>query len=371
MTEQEYMRRAIELARRGAGWTSPNPLVGAVIVHDGRIIGEGWHEKCGGPHAERNALAHLTESAAGATICVTLEPCCHHGRQPPCTDAILEHGLARVVIGSRDPNPLVAGKGAAILRAHGVEVVEDFLRDECDALNPIFFHYITTRRPYVTMKYAMTADGKIATATGASKWITGERARAHVQTLRHRHRAILAGIGTVLADDPLLNCRMEGGRQPVRVVCDSRLRLPLNSQLVRTARDFPTLAVCAQADPAKRAALEQAGVEVLELPGADGRVDLSALLDALGAREIDSILVEGGAAIHGALLTAGLVDHVCCYLAPKLFGGEAAKSPVGGPGVAVPADALALGAPQITRLGGDLLLEYDVQKGEPPCSPAL
>ena len=226
MQEQEYMRRAIELAKKGMGWTNPNPLVGAVIVKDGRIIGEGYHRRCGELHAERNAIASLTESAEGATIYVTLEPCCHYGKTPPCTEAIIEQKIARVVIGSRDPNPFVAGKGAQLLREHGIVVEEDFLREECDAINPVFFHYIVTQKPYVVMKYAMTLDGKIATHTGASKWITGEEARHHVHELRGHYAAIMAGIGTVLADDPMLNCRREGAHQPLRVIVDSNSFTP-------------------------------------------------------------------------------------------------------------------------------------------------
>lgn len=198
--DMEYMQLALALARKGCGWVAPNPMVGAVIVKDGEIIGQGWHEKCGQPHAERNALASCTKSPRGATMYVTLEPCCHTGRQPPCTDAILEAGIRRVVVGSGDPNPLVAGKGIQILRAHGIEVTENVLREECQRLNEVFFHYIRTKRPFVVMKYAMTLDGKIAAYTGASKWITGEKARNHVQEQRHRYSAIMAGVGTVLAD---------------------------------------------------------------------------------------------------------------------------------------------------------------------------
>lgn len=241
---QDYMFRAIELAKKGEGWCHPNPLVGAVIVKDGRIIGEGYHERYGDLHAERNAIKNLTESAEGAVIYVTLEPCCHHGKQPPCTEAIAASGIKKVFIGSRDPNPLVSGKGTAYLRERGIEVIEDFLRSECDELNPVFFHYITTKKPYVTMKYAMTLDGKIATKTGSSKWITGKTAREEVQRMRHASMGIMAGIGTVLADDPMLNCRMEGGRSPVRIICDSRLRIPLESQIVRSSGEYRTIAVC-------------------------------------------------------------------------------------------------------------------------------
>ena len=357
------MRRAIELARRGAGWTSPNPMVGAVIVKEGRIIGEGWHKKCGGLHAERNALAALTETARGADLYVTLEPCCHHGRTPPCTEAILEHGIRRVVIGSRDPNPLVSGKGAGLLRQHGVVVEEDFLREECDDLNPVFFHYITTGRPYVVMKYAMTLDGKIATRTGASQCITGEIARRHVHQLRGRYSAILAGIGTILADDPMLNCRINGGHQPVRIVADSRLRLPPDSQLVRTAGEYRTILACAEEDPEKEAALRGRGVEVLHVPGPDGRVDFRALMEHLGREQIDSVLIEGGGQLHEAALRAGIVNHVCAYIAPKLFGGAGARTPVEGTGVGLPAEGTVLDKLQVTRLGEDLLLEYDVKEG--------
>ena len=360
-TDVHYMSLALELAQRGCGWTSPNPMVGAVLVKDGEIIGQGWHRRCGELHAEREALAACTRSPAGSTLYVTLEPCCHQGRQPPCTDAILEAGIARVVVGSTDPNPLVAGRGLAILRAHGVQVDTGVCGEACDALNRVFFHYIRTGRPYVVLKYAMTLDGKTATRTGASKWITGEEARRQVHRDRHRYSAILAGIGTVLADDPLLTCRLEGGRNPLRVICDSALRLPLRSSLVKTAREVPTVVAAAQADPSRRAALEGAGCRVWELPDPDGKVDLPGLLDRLGKEEIDSLLVEGGAAVAGAFLSAGLVQKVQAYIAPKLFGGAAAPSPVGGLGVALPEEALRLGGLTVTRLGDDILLEGEVE----------
>ena len=363
MDDQVYMRRAIELAGKGAGWTSPNPMVGAVIVKDGRIIGEGYHRKCGELHAERNAFASLTEAAQGATMYVTLEPCCHQGRTPPCTEAIIEHGVSRVVIGSRDPNPMVSGKGALFLREHGIIVEEDFLRGECDTLNPVFFHYITTGRPYVVMKYAMTLDGKIATHTGASKWITGEMAREHVHRLRGRYSAILAGIGTVLADDPMLNCRIPGAHQPIRIVADSRLRLPMDSQLVRTAREYRTIVVCVDADFRKEKLLYAAGVEVWHIPGAEGRVDMQRLMEKLGREQIDSVLIEGGGQIHEAALRAGIVNHVCAYVAPKLFGGEGAKTPVEGVGVRLPSEGVILQNLTTTSLDEDILLEYDVKEG--------
>ncbi len=363
MQDQDYMRRAIFLAQKGAGWTAPNPLVGAVIVKNGNIIGEGWHRRYGDLHAEREAFRSLEESAEGATLYVTLEPCCHRGKQPPCTEAILSHKISRVVIGSRDPNPLVAGKGVSFLRQNGILVEEDFLREECDALNPAFFHYITTGLPYVVMKYAMTLDGKIATYTGASKWITGEKARTHVHQLRGRYSAILAGIGTVLADDPMLNCRIPGGHQPVRIIADSCLKLPLDSKLVKTAGEYRTIAACAKTDPKKEALLKAKGVEILSLPDQNGRVDLWKLIQYLGKENLDSLLSEGGGELHDAALQAGIVNHVCAYIAPKLFGGASAKTPIEGQGVALPSDAAALTHFQLTQLENDLLLEYDLLGG--------
>ena len=363
MNDLEYMRRAIELARQGAGWTSPNPMVGAVIVNNGRIIGEGYHKKYGELHAERNAFASLTESAQDATLYVTLEPCCHQGRQPPCTEAVIEHGISRVVIGSRDPNPLVSGKGAEILRKHGITVEEDFLKEECDALNPVFFHYITTGLPYVVMKYAMTLDGKIATHTGASKWITGETARQHVHELRGRYSAILAGIGTVISDDPLLNCRIDGAHQPARIIADSHLRIPLDSRIVKTAGEYRTIVACADTNSEKEAALRSMEVEILHTSNQQGKVNLRDLIEYLGREKIDSVLIEGGGQIHEAALREGIVNHVCAYIAPKLFGGATAKTPVEGLGVNLPDEAAILHNLQTTQLGEDILLEYDMKEG--------
>ena len=368
MTDRDYMLQAIELAKGGLGWTSPNPLVGAVIVKDGRIIGEGYHERCGKLHAERNAIASLTESAEGATLYVTLEPCCHYGKTPPCTEAILEQKIARVVIGSRDPNPLVAGKGAAILRAAGVRVEEDFMREECDALNPVFFHYITKKTPYVVMKYAMTADGKIAARTGDSKWITGESARKKVQELRHQYMGIMAGIGTVLADDPMLNVRIPGLKSPVRIICDSGLRIPMDSQIVKTAKEYRTIVAyageysgegCKETEE-KAEQLHAAGVETVSVPDADGRVDLRKLMEYLGKQGIDSVLLEGGAALNGSALQAGIVSCVQTYIAPKIFGGAQAPGPIGGEGIALPEDALRFSNVVASQLGEDLFIECEV-----------
>ena len=365
MDDSSYMALAVELAERGVGWVSPNPLVGAVLVKDGCVIGRGWHERCGGLHAERAALADCREDPAGAVLYVTLEPCCHTGRQPPCTEAILAAGIRRVVVGSMDPNPLVAGKGVELLRTHGVEVETGVLREQCDALNPVFFHYIRTKRPYVVMKYAMTLDGKIAAYTGASRWITREAARRHVHEMRHRYRGILAGVGTVLSDDPLLTCRIPGGRDPVRIICDTSLRTPLDSRIVRTAREVPTiLAVTEQNE--RTAALAAAGIDILLCEAdAQGHVCLTDLMEQLGARQIDSILLEGGSSLAFSALESGIVRKVQAYIAPKLIGGAEAKTPVGGAGFAKMADALTLQNLTVTPLGEDFLLEGDL-----PCSPA-
>jgi diaminohydroxyphosphoribosylaminopyrimidine deaminase/5-amino-6-(5-phosphoribosylamino)uracil reductase len=294
---------------------------------------------------------------------VTLEPCCHYGRTPPCTEAILENGIARVVIGSRDPNPLVSGKGAQLLREHGVSVEQDVLREECDALNPVFFHYITTGKPYVVMKYAMTLDGKIASYTGASRWITGAQARAHVHALRGSYSAILAGIGTVLADDPMLNCRLEGAHQPLRIIADSTLRIPPDAQICQSAHKFPTVVAYASGNPEKIHHLEQLGIRTVQAAGADGHVDLRVLMEWLGQQKIDSVLIEGGGILHEAALRAGIVNHVCAYVAPLLLGGANAKTPVEGIGAREPDLGARLGHLTLTQLGEDLLLEYDLTGG--------
>lgn len=374
MAEEQFMKRAIELAKQGAGWTAPNPLVGAVVVKNGRVIGEGYHRKYGELHAERNALAACSENPAGATLYVTLEPCCHYGKTPPCTEIIIEKKIAKVVIGSRDPNPKVAGKGARILREHGIEVVEDYMREACDALNPVFFHYITTKTPYVVLKFAMTLDGKIATRTGASKWITGEAARNHVHQMRGRYAGILAGIGTVLADDPMLNCRIEGAHQPLRIILDSHLRIPMGSRLVRSAKEYPLLIVCNESNRDREEGasrikkLEEAGAKVWTLPEKNGHPDLNVLMKRLGEEKIDSVLIEGGGTVNEAALKAHIVHHVYAYIAPKIFGGEDAKTPVEGSGIRLPQECAQLRLAKITVLLNDMLLEYDVE-GETECSP--
>lgn len=357
----KYMKRALDLAKKGAGWTSPNPLVGAVIVKNGHVIGEGYHERYGEQHAERNALDACSESPEGADLYVTLEPCCHTGKQPPCTDAVIAAGINRVFVGSDDPNPLVAGKGIQILRDAGIEVITGVLKDECDALNKIFFHYIQTKRPYVILKYAMTLDGKISAYTGASRGITEKEALRHVHQSRNRCSAIMIGIGTAVIDDPMLNCRLEGGRDPVRVICDTHLKLPFNSKIVQTAREIPTIIATSCQDEQKREDLEDTGCRIWVVPEKDGHVDVNALFERLGEEGIDSVLVEGGETLNWSVIQSGAVNKVEAYIAPKILGGKKAKSPIGGLGFASPDESLHIVNTKITQYGHDFLIEGEVE----------
>lgn len=360
MKDEEYMKQAIALAKLGCGYVNPNPMVGAVIVKDDKVIGRGYHQYYGGLHAERNAIHNCKEEVKGATMYVTLEPCCHYGKTPPCTDIIIERGISKVVIGSLDPNELVQSKGIAKLREYGIEVVTGVRREECEELNKVFFHYITTKRPYVIMKYAMTADGKVATRAGLSKWITGECAREHVQQMRHCYQAIMVGIGTVLQDNPMLTCRMKSvvGVNPIRVVCDSSLRIPLETNLVKTAKEIPTIVVTLSKEQTKIEILKKAGVQVLQGREREGKIDLVDLMKQLGQQQIDSVYVEGGGTLHATLLSCDLVDEVHVYMAPKLFGGEQAKTPIGGEGVISPEQAYQLELIKYNVLGEDLLIQY-------------
>ncbi|QIB70755.1 bifunctional diaminohydroxyphosphoribosylaminopyrimidine deaminase/5-amino-6-(5-phosphoribosylamino)uracil reductase RibD [Aminipila butyrica] len=360
--DEGYMRLALELAAKAEGWTSPNPMVGAVIVKDGQIIGQGFHERAGLPHGERVALAACKEDPAGATLYVNLEPCCHYGRTPPCTEAILESRIARVVIGTEDPNPLVAGKGASILQKAGIQVTSGILQKECRQLNRVFFYYAVKKQPFVAMKYAMTMDGKIAAHTGLSRWITGPVAREHVHQLRHRYASILVGIGTVLADNPRLDCRLPNTKNPKRIICDSQLRLPLDSQIAVTAGDIETYVATASDDKEKSEALRRAGCTLWYLPGSDGRVDLAALMKRLGENEIDSVLLEGGGTLNYQALNSGLVDYIYAYIAPKILGGRNALTPVEGLGRDCPTDSILLRKKKVTLLGEDLLIEQEVSK---------
>ena len=357
MKDSEYMELALMLAKNGLGWTAPNPMVGAVLVKDGEIIGQGWHEKCGEPHAERNALANCKKSPQGATLYVTLEPCCHQGRQPPCVDAILEAGIRRVVVGSADPNPLVAGKGIRILREHGIEVTEHMLEEECDRLNEVFFHYIQTKTPYVILKYAMTIDGKIATYTGESKWITGEKAREHVHNNRHRYSGIMVGVKTVLEDNPMLTCRIPEGVNPTRIICDTNLRTPIESNIVQSAKDIQTIIATGNVEEEKVKIYEELGCKILQLPDENGKVSLESLMKKIGEMNIDSVIVEGGGTLNWSMVSKGLVNKTEIYIAPKIFGGKDAKTPVEGQGFKLPAESLNLEKSKVSILGEDILIE--------------
>ncbi|MBR5485559.1 MAG: bifunctional diaminohydroxyphosphoribosylaminopyrimidine deaminase/5-amino-6-(5-phosphoribosylamino)uracil reductase RibD [Oscillospiraceae bacterium] len=360
MTEEKYMGLAIELAQRGCGRVNPNPMVGAVIVKDGAVIGQGWHEYYGGLHAERNAIANCSCDPRGAVMYVTLEPCCHYGKTPPCTQAIIESGIKKVVVGSFDPNPLVSGKGIETLQKAGVEVQTGCMTEECDRINEVFFHYIKNKIPFVVMKYAMTMDGKTATRTGASKWISGEQSRHNVHHSRHRYMGIMVGVGTVLADDPMLNCRLENGKDPIRIICDTKLKTPLNSKVINTAGQIQTIIATASNDEQRCEEYQKTGCKILKVKEKDGSVDLNQLMEELGELGIDSILLEGGSTLNYSALQAGIVNKIQVYIAPKLFGGANAKSPIGGLGVQLPEQAFKVKNMKITAIGEDFLLEGDL-----------
>lgn len=363
MTDEDYMREALRIARYAEGRTSPNPLVGAVIVRDGRIIAEGWHRKAGTPHAEIHALRMAGDLARGATLYVTLEPCSHYGRTGPCAKAVAEAGIARVVVAMQDPNPKVAGRGMEMLRAAGVEVCCGVLAAEAARLNEVFLHWITTGLPFVALKTAMTLDGKIATHTGDSQWITGEASRLRVHELRDRYDAILVGIGTVLHDDPSLTTRLPDrqGKHPLRIVLDSMARTPRTAKLLTDGAAPTLIAVTARAPQERVAALRQAGAEVL-VCGEGPRVDARALLKALGEREISSVFVEGGGRVNASLLAAGFVDKVYAFVAPKLVGGRDALTPVEGTGAERLSDAVTLTGLVAETVGEDVLLTGYVRK---------
>lgn len=366
------MRLAIEEAKKAEAYAHPNPQVGAVIVRDGEVLAKGYHHKCGDLHAERDALKVARENnidLSGSTIYVTLEPCCHFGKQPPCTQAIIESGIKRVVIGSRDPNPLVDGKGVKILEEAGIEVIQDFLRSECDAINHVFFHYIKYKTPYIITKYAMSADGEVCCTAGESKWVTGSVARENVHKSRANAMAILTGIGTVVKDDPMLNVRLDDGKnhyQPQRIVLDSNLQISLESQLVQTAKEIPVTVVCTENSDEKilqkKQQLEEKSVQVLvHKKSADGKIDLKSLFAEFGAKGIDSIFVESGGNLNGSLFfPENLVNELQVYIAPKIFGNceNAVHSPVRGKGVDFPKDAVISAKPEVEFFGDDVLLKY-------------
>lgn len=354
------MQEALDLAKKGHGHVKTNPLVGCVIVRDNQVIARGYHHEYGGLHAERDALNNARASVVGATAYVTLEPCCHQGKQPACTQALIAAGIQKVVVAVGDPNPKVDGGGIRQLLDAGIEVQVGLLEDQARKLNQAFFHYIKTGLPLIALKYAMTADGKIATTTGGSRWITDVAAREHVHHLRHDYSGIMVGIGTVLADDPLLTARFEGAVNPSRIVVDSTLRIALASQLVQTARDVPTIVATTSESKEKIRALEELGVKVVNVGQVNKQVDLPVLVKKLADLGITSILVEGGARLNAALLQNGLVNKLYIYLAPKLFGGQDALSPVWDMGVESPDQAVALKIIETRKIGPDLFIESEV-----------
>lgn len=352
-----YMQQALAIARYATGRTSPNPLVGAVIVKDGRIVGQGWHRKAGTPHAEVHALAQAGELAKGATVYVTLEPCSHHGRTGPCADALIEAGVKKVVVAMTDPNPEVAGNGLVRLRAAGIEVVEGVLTAEAASINEVFLKWITTGMPFGILKTAMTLDGKIASHTGHSKWITSEAAREYVHKLRDIYDGILVGVGTILADNPKLTTRLpEGGHNPVRIIVDTRARTPLTANVV-TDKQAPTIIAVGREAPVERIeALQKLGIEVVVLEQNSQGVDLRQLFKVLGERRITSVFIEGGATINASLLADNLIDKVYAFVAPKIIGGKSAPGPVGGTGVDTVDQAILLENITTQTVGDDILI---------------
>lgn len=355
-----YMKMALELAEQGRGWTSPNPMVGAVIVKDGTVVGKGFHQTAGGPHAEIHALNDAGEKARGATLYVTFEPCNHTGRTPPCTQAILKNGIRRVVAGMKDPNPQVTGGGLAFLTSQGLDVSVGVCEDECHRLNEIFIKYVTTSLPFVILKCAATLDGCIATRTGDSKWITNPLSRQFVHELRHAVDAIMVGIGTVLKDNPRLTTRLEDrkGSDPIRIVLDTHLSISPNVRLLHLASDSDTLIVTGSSAPAeKRRMLERPGVRLLALKDVRGQVDLTALARELGRMGITSLLIEGGSRVNGSALRAGIVDKVYIFYAPKIYGGDDGVPVCAGPGVEFMEQSMRLKDISVHRFEDDVMIE--------------
>jgi len=361
-----FMRRALELAAKAGGRTSPNPMVGAVIVRDGRIVGEGYHERAGLPHAEVIALNKAGKLAKGATLYVNLEPCCHWGRTPPCTKAIIRSGVRKVIVATLDPNPLVSGKGLEELRRNGIEVEVGLMEEEAKRLNKFFFKHITTGLPFVILKIAMSLDGKIATCTGESKWITSPESRRMVHEIRDQVDTVMVGIGTVLKDDPQLTTRLPDreGKDPIRVILDSHARTPPTARAINPKSPAPTIiATTPKANEERVKALREAGAEVVMLDeDEEGRVDLKSLMEYLGGRPIQSLLVEGGSEVASSMLMKGLVDKVMFFIAPKIIGGVNAPTPVGGSGVQRLSEAIPLEEIEVKRVGPDILIEGCVKR---------
>lgn len=357
--DRMFMQSALELARKGIGKTSPNPMVGAVIVKDGKVVGQGYHKKAGTEHAEVVALQQAGEAARGADIYVTLEPCSHFGKTPPCAPALVEAGIKRAVIACLDPNPKVAGRGEKLLRDRGIETEVGLFQQQAWQLNEVFFKYIQTGNPFMVLKTAMTLDGKIAAAGGDSRWITSETSRHMVHQLRNIYDGIMVGIGTVLSDDPLLNTRLpeHDKRDPVRIIVDGRLDLPLDSQIARTAREQETIILTSVIkEPGRAEALTQKGIKIIELGGNPEQVPVEKALPILGEMKICSILVEGGATLNAYLLEQKIIDKVYWFIAPKLIGGKTAPTPLAGQGIPLMKDAVELADVQYQQVDSDLLI---------------
>lgn len=360
--DRKYMARALQLALRGAGHTRPNPMVGAVLVKDGRIIGEGWHKQYGGPHAEVNAFASATEDPEGATLYVSLEPCSHYGKTPPCADLIIRKKVARVVAALEDPNPLVSGRAFRKLRANGIRVTVGVLAEEARHINDVFLTYVTRKRPFVLYKAAMSLDGKIACHTGESQWISSEKSREEVQRLRGILSGIMVGAGTVIADNPRLTCRMEEYENPARIIVDGKLRVPLESRIFHEpGRNI--ILTTSEASLEKKKALENLGVELIEADSEEpGKVDLKSAMLALGIKGIDGILLEGGPTLAASALEAGIIDAVRFYIAQKIIGGREAPSPFAGTGAAHMNEVVPLTDAVYGTSGDDLWIQAYIQR---------
>lgn len=359
MNDSEYMQMALTLAKKGCGRVSPNPMVGAVVVRAGRVVGKGYHQYVGGSHAEVNAIDDAGDAARNATLYVTLEPCNHFGRTPPCTKKILEAGIKRVVVAMPDPNPDVAGGGNAFLISRGVDLVCGVEETAARRLNESFIKFVRTGKPFVILKIASTLDGRIATRTGDARWVTGERARAYVHQLRHAMDAIMVGVGTVAADDPQLTTRLENGRgvDPVRVVLDTSLRMPVKARMLHQASKAPTWVVCGpDAPPAARERLCAEGAMIVQTPLSGGRIDLEALMRQLAERGVASLLIEGGAHVAGAALRAGIVDKVVFFYAPKIHGGDDGVPICSGKGPDLMRESLAVSHIELDRMGDDIMV---------------
>ena len=365
-TDIRYMKRALVLARKGLGKTSPNPAVGCVIVKDGTIIGEGWHRKAGTPHAEIHALAMAGDAARGADLYVTLEPCCHTGATPPCSEALIRAGVRRVIAGMRDPNPRVSGGGLAALEQAGIETSCGVLEDACRDINLPFVKHVTTGLPYVTYKCAMTLDGKIASITGESRWISCEESRKYVHRMRARNDAVMVGVDTILADNPQLTVRHVRGRNPVRIIVDSSLRTPTSVDILSGALARKTIIACTEEDVDTHRRYLQSGASVLVCNARDGRVDLLDLLEKLGRIGVQSILLEGGSRLAGDALARGLIDECVFFYAPKVIGSDG-FSPFAITGITDMSHALAFSNLTVRRMGTDMLVNA---RPEAPCLPA-